>query len=492
MSTSRPNILFIMTDQHRYDFVGCNGYPLAQTPALDGLARGGVRFTNAFTPISLCSPARSSFVTGNYPHEHGMLSNEGNFHHMFDRLNPELPTLYSRLREAGYRTGFTGKWHMGPNEEVAAKFDYARTMSDCYAWIEQEIGRRWNLGNEAWRLEHGPDAEFCGTSELDVEHHPDVWIGRQAERFIADHARDHGDRPFYLQCWFFGPHFPIAVPPPYNTLVDPAEVAEWPNFRDTLEGKPRIQAQEKWRWNAEKIDWPQWQRIIAHSYGYVKLIDDAIGRMLAMLEAHGLADNTIVAFTADHGDNLGSHGLFNKGFNMYEETMHVPLIVRWPGTAPGGSTCERFASTLDLTETFFDAASVAHEPIHSRGLAPLLRGEAVEWPDDVYAQFHGYETTLCTQRMVRTARWKYAYNPFDLDELYDLEGDPAELTNRIDDPACGDVLEEMRTRLYNWMARVDDRQACELGYHIGPNSRVLGPEEFLRRGGSFWRHWSQM
>jgi len=487
MSAQRPNIVFIMTDQHRYDFVGCNGNRLAQTPALDALARDGVRFTNAFTPISLCSPARSSFMTGNFPHEHGMLANEGNFHPMFVRLNPELPTLFSRLREAGYRTAFTGKWHMGPNDEVAPKFDFARTMSDCYAWIKKE-GYDWTWGTEAHRLEYGPDAEFCGTPAVDFDHFPDVWTGRQAERFIDEHAREHSDEPFYLQCWFYGPHFPICVPPPYNTLVDPEAIPEWPNFRDTLEGKPRIHAHEKWRWNAEKIDWPHWQRIIAHSYGYVKLLDDVIGAILAALDRHGLADNTLVAFTADHGDNLGSHGLFNKGFNFYEETMRVPLIVRWPGLPGTGPTCERFVSTLDLTETFLNAAGVAHGPLHSRDLAPLLRGEPVDWPDDVYAQFHGYETTLYTQRMVRTARWKYAYNPADIDELYDLETDPAELTNRAGDPACRDALDEMKSRMLRWMARVDDRQAFVLAYHLGPNARMVGVEEFERQGGAWWQH----
>ena len=490
MTSKRPNIVFLMTDEHRYDFVACNGSALAQTPALDELAAGGVRFTNAFTPISLCSPARASLVTGNFPHEHGMLANQGNFNRLFERIDPALPTIASRLDDAGYRTAFTGKWHLGPDEEVAAEFGFARTMADYRAWLRSE-GSSWTISKESHRLEFGPDAEFCGTPPVDFDHFPDVWVGRQAEGFIRAHARAQRSTPFYLQCWFYGPHFPISVPPPYDRLVDPKRIPEWPNFRDTLDGKPTIQAHEKWRWNAEKIGWPHWQRIIAHSYGYVKLLDDVIGGILRALDESGLADKTVVAFTADHGDHLGSHGLFNKGFNFYDETMRVPLIVRWPGTARSGSTCEQFASALDLTATLLAAAGVEPGPMHSRDLGPLLRGEAVEWPDDVYAQFHGYETTLYTQRMVRTAKWKYAYNPPEIDELYDLEHDPAELVNRAADPACRAVLDEMKRRMLAWMARVDDRQAFDLAYHLGPNPRVCGVAEFERQGGAWWHHYTK-
>ncbi len=257
---------------------------------------------------------------------------------------------------------------------------------------------------------------------------------------------------------FFGPHFPYSVPVPYDTLYDPDAVERWVNFDETFARKPLIQQKEMLRWNASHLTWRDWQRVIAHYWGYCTYIDDQIRRILERLETLGLADNTVVVYAADHGDMLGSHRLFNKGMYMYDETYRIPLIVRWPGHIPAGTECDAFVSLVDLMPTMLDMAGVEIPVgLDGRSLLSWLHGEKVaNWPDDIFAEFHGYESALFSQRMVRTRSWKYVYNPGAEDELYDVESDPGELRNLAPDLGYRHVLRRMKARLRTWMERTGD------------------------------------
>lgn len=452
----RPNILFLFSDQHRYDALSCNGAQICRTPAMDSIAESGMRFTHAFTPTALCSPARAALLTGLFPHNNGQLANMGNFNGVFDKQMLDATGYPELLSGAGYSVNYVGKWHL-PKQGDADFWHVDQWFSEeKYAAEKQALGLDTNRAKEVQRLEWGRRAPFCGRAKLPAEHMQEAWCADKTIELLQNHAG--GEEPFMIFTSFFGPHFPYAVPEPYDTMVDPNQVERWINFDEAFENKPTIQQREMLRWNSSHLTWPDWQRVIAHYWGYCTYIDEQIGRVLSKLEALGLAENTIIIYSADHGDMVGSHRLFNKGMYMYDETYRIPLLVRWPGVTQDGSECNEFVSLIDLMPTMLEAAG-AHIPpgLDGRSLRPLLNGEeAVQWPDDIFAEFHGYESTLFSQRMVRTNSWKYIYNPGAEDELYDVASDPGELRNLADDLGYKHVLRRMKERLVGWLDRTGD------------------------------------
>ena len=456
MTSQRPNILFLLSDQHRFDAMGCAGAPICRTPALDSLAESGMHFTHAFTPTALCSPARAALLTGLYPHNNGQLANMGNFNGVFDKQMLDATGYPQLLSKAGYSVNYVGKWHLPKTGDADFwYFDKWHTEQE-YAKEKQDLGLETNRSKEVQRLEWGGAAPFCGQAKLPGADLQEAWCADKTIDLLKTHV--DGDEPFMIFTSFFGPHFPYSVPAPYDTLYDPAQVERWLNFDETFENKPLIQQREMLRWNSSHLTWPDWQRVIAHYWGYCTYIDDQVTRILTQLEESGLAENTIVIYSADHGDMVGSHRLFNKGMYMYDEIYRIPLLVRWPGVTQPNTECAEFVSLVDLTATLLDVAEAdSLSAIDGRSLTPLLRDEAVPgWADDVYAEFHGYESTLFSQRMVRTKSWKYIYNPGAKDELYDVASDPGELRNLADQLGYKHVLRRMKARLVDWLDRTHD------------------------------------
>jgi len=242
-------------------------------------------------------------------------------------------------------------------------------------------------------------------------------------------------------------------------MYDPAAIPPWPSFAETFEGKPYIQKQQLHSWGIEHFAWEDWAPIVARYYGSVSEMDEAVGRVLAELDALGEAERTIVIFTADHGDMCGAHRMMDKHCIMYDDVLHVPLVVRWPGVVPAGAECGRFVyGFLDLAPTLSEIASLGGPEggFHGRSLLPLLGGEEPgDWREAVVATYNGQQFGLYCQRMIRTGRWKYVWNPTDVDELYDLAEDPAELRNRIADPDLAETLAGLRRRLHDELAGFD-------------------------------------
>lgn len=456
MTNQRPNILFLLSDQHRYDALGCSGAPICRTPALDSLAESGMRFTQAYTPTALCSPARAALLTGLFPHNNGQLANMGNFNGVFDKQMLDATGYPQLLSEAGYSVNYVGKWHLPKTGDTEFwHFDEWRT-EEQYAAEKTALGLDTDRAKEVQRLEWGGTAPFCGRAKLPADEMQEAWCADKTIDLLNNHADD--DQPFMIFTSFFGPHFPYAVPAPYDTMYDPDQVERWGNFDETFENKPTIQQREMLRWNASHLTWPDWQRVIAHYWGYCTYIDDQIARVLTQLEELGLAENTIVVYSADHGDMVGSHRLFNKGMYMYDEIYRIPLLVRWPGVTQPNSQSDDFVSLVDLMPTLLDAggASIPSE-LDGRILKPILEGEAPpDWPDDIFAEYHGYESALYTQRMVRTDSWKFIYNPCAEDELYDVTSDPGELRNVANQLGYKHVLRHMKARLVTWLERTND------------------------------------
>jgi arylsulfatase A-like enzyme len=233
------------------------------------------------------------------------------------------------------------------------------------------------------------------------------------------------------------------------------------------------------RWNTSHLTWPDWQKVIATYWGYCSFIDDQVKRILQCLEETGLADNTVIIYSADHGGMLGGHRLFNIGMHMYEETYHIPLLVSWPRVTPAASVCHSYVSLVDIMPTLLHIGGAeVPEGIDGRLLTSFLKGGTVDnWPDDVYAEFHGYESALCTIRMVRTKSWKYVYNPCSEDELYDMKSDPFELNNVASKLGYKHELRRMKARLVKWLRQTNDTIVQEDTWKANPYDLYVSKRE---------------
>jgi len=461
MRTSRPNIVLIMADQHRYDCVGANGHPFIRTPGLDLLAREGMRFTHAFTPIPLCIPARNCFMHGQWSGQHLAIAN-------WDTEAPRparegLPTFVQGLRDADYFLGYVGKWHIHPEKEA---LDYG-----FHEYVPEHWYGRWReavgyppLPRRPYDVREDGSKAFLNQwfGSCDEAVPPDAtrpaWSASHVIRMIREHSRE--DRPFFIMWCTTEPHLPYTIPEPFFSEMYPAEqIPPWPGFDDPLEGKPYIQAQQRRTWKLDDWTWEDWRSVVSRYLGVISLLDAQIQRVLEALDETGAAGSTVVVYTADHGDMCGSHGMIDKHYVMYDDVVRVPLFIRWPGAVPAGSTCGAFVShVIDLAPTLLQIAGAEiPETFAGKSLLPLLHDPAADnGRSDIFAAYHGNQFGLYTQRMVRDRRWKYVWNATAEDELYDLETDPGEIVNRARDPECAEELARLRRRLVAWMEDTRD------------------------------------
>mgnify|MGYP005834591435 CR=1 FL=1 len=443
---TQPNILFLFSDQHRYDCVGANGHPFLQTPHMDRLAADGMRFTHAFCPIPVCIPVRNSLMHGQWATEHGVIANwDTEARHC---RQAGLPTWSMALRDAGYTLGYVGKWHTHPTLRPA---DYG--FSDYVPEGDYAV----------WRAAQGlpprprRNGFFGDTDDAIAPAQSRLAWGADHTIALLERYAAAG-RPFFLRWDTSEPHLPNVVPEPYASMYPPATIPPWPSFPDSLAGKPYMQAQQRRTWGIDGWGWDKWAPIVARYLGELTLMDAQIGRILAALDALGLAESTLVIYTSEHGDLCGGHGMIDKHYVMYDDLTRVPLIMRWPGRIAPGTCCDAFVShALDLATTFCELAG-APVPETFRGLSllPLLAGASDNGRMDIYATYHGNQFGLYSERMVRDRRWKYVWNATAEDELYDLEADPGELHNLAADPAARDGLARLRRRLVAWMEATHD------------------------------------
>ncbi len=435
------NILLIHSDQHRYDCLGANGHPFLRTPHIDRLAREGIRFTHAFTPVPLCTPARNCLLYGCWPHQHLAICN-------YDTEAPrgaraDLVSFSELLQGAGYNLGYIGKWH---TNAVRSPLSYGFST-----WIDEAEYDGWR---NAQGLPPRPDSNgWFGETDPYITG-VQSRLGWGAERTIESLRRAaSGEQPFFIRWDPSEPHLPNRVPPPYDTLYPRSQIPPWPGFADSLEGKPYIQRKQQQTWGVEGWTWEQWLPIVQRYLGEITLLDTQVGRILAVLDELGRADDTMVIYTADHGDMCGSHGMMDKHYIMYDDVVRVPLVARCPAQVPAGRVCDGFVSTgLDLARTFLDLAGLGAPATYTgESLAPALRGGAGPARDSVVSTYFGNQLGLFTQRMIRDHRWKYVWNATVEDELYDLETDPGELRNRAADPAAAGPLTRLRLQLLAWM-----------------------------------------
>jgi arylsulfatase A-like enzyme len=450
MPADRPNILLIVSDQHRLDCLGrSRDYPV-QTPNLDRLAEQGAWFQSAFTPIPLCTPARQSLLTGQRPETTGGLWN-------YD-LGPQIPALdpvnYSWPRELqarGYRSRYLGKWHVSPTHSPT-DFGYD-------SWVPLE-------SYDKWRNERYPDAPlssdwFGSIDPVPTSDSRTHWLADQAARYVSEAAS--GREPWHLRLDFLEPHLPCQPTEEFARRYPAGAVPRWRGYEDPLTGKPYIQRQQLVNWGVENYTWDDWAPIVARYYAIISQLDDAIGVVLRSLEDTGQADGTLVIYTTDHGDLCGSHGMMDKHYVMYDDVVRVPLILRWPENIAPGTVVDDFTyNTLDLPPTISTITGIP-APLAGHGASMLENtgeslspSKALQGREHVISTYNGQQFGLFIQRMIRTRTWKYVWNPTDVDELYRLDDDPEELKNRIGDESCAQVLGDLRQRLYDQLLREGD------------------------------------
>jgi len=466
----QPNILLIIADQQRADTVGFSGKTACRTPNLDRLARQGIAFAHALTPCPLCAPARAAIFTGQYPHQVDMLRNDTSLR--------AAPTLTDRLRGRGYHTAYAGKWHLDaqtPPYLLAHSAAHDKTVSALAQWFDRSAGESvqeytawcarnglpdgWAFNDLALRTTRQPAMSIpkTGVLQMGADQTIDGWITEHALRLLSERPRG---RPFFLVCGFQGPHPPFKIPEPYYSRYDPRDIPEPPNFYPAPH-KPRANTTSYYHqlWLDHGEHWAAWQKSVAVYWGFVTLLDEQVGRLVSALERENVLDDTLVIFTSDHGEMLGQHGLWHK-MMPYEEAVRVPLVMRYPRRIAAGARSDALVSLVDLAPTLL---SVAGEPIPDEmtgiDLSPAF-GNRREFQREPYRfsehQPLGAWHNTVAWRMVVDPRWKYVWNQGDLGELYDLESDPFELRNRIDEPGLQSQRAHLRSVLREWMAQTVD------------------------------------
>lgn len=458
MGERRPNILFITTDEQRFDCLGAYGNPAIRTPNLDQIAAQGVRFDRAYVQNPMCMPSRMSLMTGRYCSEHGCNINcVGIPPHEQDR------TFMQALSEAGYMTAAIGKMHMMPKwgpfgfqylDLVEGKADLNNAYTDYLA--------SKGLNGMQHKAEPGEVPPGTRTNALLADETIDAFVGRRAIQWLEGWE---SDQPFFLWVSFSNPHFPFDPPKPYDTMYDPAEVPG-PVWREgEMDAKP-TQRQLQQERGYDQYSEAELREVIAHYYGNVTLVDDQVGELLELLAHKGLTEETLVAFTSDHGDHLGDHRLLHKsGVTFYDVSVRVPYLIRYPTLFPQGAVCEAIVEAIDLPATFLDVAGVAAPAtMQGRSLVGLAEGALSDWRDDAFSEIdlhinpamHGPQDPGSRDyvAMICTREWKYVHFPnLGIGELYDLANDPDELVNLFYDPAYSERVAEMRLRLLNRFMR---------------------------------------
>ena len=467
----RPNVLLITSDQQHFSMLGAVN-PEVSTPNLDRLAERGTRYRRAYCPNPTCTPTRASIITGQYPSQHGAWS-------LGTMLSEKAHTVGDDFAAAGYDTTLIGKAHFQPLKSAPGyeSLEAYPTLQDLDFWRgykgpfygfrhfelarnhtdEAHVGQHYVLwllekGVKNWREYFSPPT---GTTRpqrhrwnIPEELHCNTWIAERSNAHLDRLGRS--GQPFFMWSSFFDPHPSYLAPEPWDTMYDPAKVTvpqmtpgeherNPAHFGMTQQAQPDFSA-----WNEPLGHWmhgctshlqdrSELAKDVAVYYGMVSLLDKYVGKILDHLEARGLAENTLVVFTSDHGHFFGQHGLREKGPFHYEDMLKVPFIVSWPGRVPAGRTSEALQSLVDLPVSFLRAAGV-EVPLSMSGVdqTAVWRGEAAGAREHVVVENHHQPTTLHLETYVDRRYKITVYRGRTYGELFDLESDPGEVRNLWD------------------------------------------------------------
>jgi choline-sulfatase len=434
----RPNILFIITDQQRWDTMGCYGNEQIFTPGFDRLASEGVVFERCYTSSPECVPARAVMMTGLAPHRTGCFSNSY-------ALSPDAATFQRILRDAGYLTQAIGKMHFRPSREGYG-MERLCLSEEIPGTVEQdEFLTELHTAGFQWAEEpHGMRSHMYyvpQVSQLPDEWHTTTWTGRKTIEFIEAQAR--GDRPWLCWTGFMKPHPPFEPTVPFNTLYDPVAMplpARGPQCKDSRSWWQNLQNVGKWMDLDPDPHLCQAQK--AHYWACVSMVDRQVGRILDALDRTGQRENTLLVFNSDHGELLGDHHSWGKR-SWYEGAGRVPLLVSWPGHVPEGERRTQLTSHVDLLPTFLAAVGLdLPQGAAGANLLEVAADASARTRDVFVGQFHEKGHGLY---LAMDAQWKYMYCAADgKEQLFNYTEDPDELKNRADDPGAAGVKARLK------------------------------------------------
>lgn len=435
------NLLLINADQLRHDCVGYRDLRPVETPALNRLAEESQVYTEAFTALPVCAPARQSLLCGRHPDSFGAQWN-------YDFM--PTPTVQPdwcwtrQLREEGWNTAYLGRFHVSPDLKPD-DFGYNEWVS----WA----------GHKQLLKEKYPDASYTGgwlgcENPVEVEDSGTHWMAEQASAMIEKFAAQ--DKPWHIWVDYEEPHLPCRPSAPFSQMYDPKEVVPWDGFGDIFENKPYCHKQQTLSWGTDEMNWEEdFAPMVARYYGVISQLDQAIGRILDTLERTGQKDNTIVVFTSDHGDMCGSHQMLDKHYVLYDDIIRVPLLVRYPGKEP--RVCDRFVcNTLDIPYSLIDWLGLQRPDVEHGQTLPMDAAQDETTRQEMVCTSNGQQFGLYSTRMIRDKRYKYVWNLTDVDEFYDLEADPGEKSNRIAEVEHQDRIAAMRKKLCSQLEKHGD------------------------------------
>ena len=437
---ARPNIIVVMVDDLRWDEFGAAGHPFVQTPNIDRIADEGVMFRNAFATTPICSPSRASFLTGQYVHTNGIIDNTDR-----SARSHEMPTFPQALQRAGYDTAFVGKWHMGNDHSPRPGFDYWVAMPGQGEAIDPELDENGTLTRVEGYVTDLITDRAIGFIERERDNPFFLFLAHKALhpniRQLGDGSTAALSRSGFIPAERHeGMYADAEVPWRPNAYIVPTDK---PALMRPLEGVAPI---------GPESGTPD--RTLIGRLEMLTATDDSLGRILEALEAMGELDNTMIVFTSDHGYFNAEHGLSGERRLAYEETIRIPMLVRYPPLAAAGTTRDEMVLIIDLAATFLDLAGAApDDALHGASLVPVLDGSVTNWRDAFLVEYFSDTVFRRIRNMgyqaVRTDRYKYIHylELEGMDELYDLEADPYELDNIIDDPAAAATLAMMQDEL---------------------------------------------
>lgn len=474
-----PNILLLVNDHQAY--YGHEERYGIRRPYYKKLADQGVDFKRAYCTTPLCCPSRRTMASGLYTCHHGQLSGQTDIAYSYE-------TYFDRLRDVGYQLHYYGKWHAGKGTpaDFGADGIFCEDYGNPYLFPSyQEYLERFHLPfpqaviehnwctpgwidditeREVYRLDR-PTMNECVSGILTTpkETHEAFYLAYEACRALET-CKAQG-QPFFMAVEFWGPHQPYLPTREYADLYDPKKIGEYPSFRDDLSQKPDIYQFEGGRGISRdyridlknQIPWSTWAETMSRCYGQITMTDEAGGQILEKLEELGLAEDTLIIWTTDHGDALASHGgHFDKDAYMAEEVLRIPFAMRFDGQIPAGETCEALVTNADLAPTMLAAAGTGFtKPVDGKNLLSLWADgtrQDVPWRTQVYAESFGHHIPH-RARAIMDDRYKYVRNEGQKEELYDLMEDPYELTNLALTKGYPEVLIQKRKELDEMIVR---------------------------------------
>jgi len=475
-AAKRPNILIIHVDEHRIDCLGAYGNAEIKTPHIDRLAADGVRYDNSFCPFPVCTPSRYSLLCGQYVHEHRGWTNR-------DTLAPSIATFPRILKAAGYRTKAVGKMHFTPtyldvgfDEMVLAEQDGPGRWDDDYHryLMRRGLVDRNDIEDQLTReyRKYAPKKywDTCGAlvSNLPEEHHSTTWVAEESMKTLRTWSDKGGQ---LLMSGFIKPHHPFDPPEPWDKMYDPEKISVLPGWTEKC--LDRDFKFNRGYFPNDKLTEPVLRLVMAYYYATISQIDHHVGRMVRLLKRKGIYDDTLIVFTADHGDFMGFHHMLLKGNYMYDPVVKVPLIIKWPGSKRAGTVSQQMVNNIDLAPTFCKAAGCKPAAsMHGR----LLQDES-DGHDLIFAESNGGR-----QVMARSRDYKLILADARNENLFfDLQKDPLELNNLYDSPSDRRQVAAMEAALTAW--RCKDAKPKSYQDHDAPqiNQPNVPPSDLSHR-----------